>query len=59
MRFQTLRKQSKKIGLFGLIFGVLVSAVGVSLGNVTVLGIGCLLLFLGAYAMIYAHVGSF
>lgn len=59
MTMQELRRRSRMVGNCALVLGMLVSITGACLGNVTVTGVGGLMLSMGAYAVAYAHVGSF
>lgn len=59
MTSQSLRKHSKKIGLAAVLVGGSVLVAGLFLGNATLIATGSAALFLGGYAIAFAHVGSF
>ena len=59
MTMRALRDRLMKTGRYVILLGVLVSVGGMYFGNPTIVGIGCVAVFGGAYATVYAHVGSF
>ena len=59
MKMQTLRSRLMKLGQCAILLGIIVSVSGICLGNLIIIGLGCVTFFGGAYAMIFAKVGSF
>jgi hypothetical protein len=58
MAMRTLRKHLMKMGGWAAMLGVILSVGGLWFGNPVVIAVGCVSLFGGAYAMVYAQVGS-
>lgn len=58
MKSRALREHSKKIGLAAALFGASALIAGILLGSGILMGIGGVTLFLAAYAIAFAQVGS-
>ena len=59
MRNVTLRQWAVRIGLLAMPLGVIVLALGVLLGSVAVTALGGMTISVGAYALVFSHIGSF
>ena len=59
MKLRTLRHHLGNLGRAVLAVGIATTLAGLWLPSPTLIATGCVLLFGGAYAVIYDHVGSF
>jgi hypothetical protein len=59
MTLRTLRKHLMKIGWSAVLLGIALSSRGIWIGNATLIAAGGIMLCGAAYALVYAHVGSF